>query len=427
MYRNRMAYTAMAVAAISLSVLLLMPGCQSGEEKNPVSSDSVSQGQTQTSLTESSQTDPAQTDPTQVDGSSSDTSTTASGEAGDSTSASSSPSRLPSSTGTANHITARPTTGNASSTSKVTTTTTKKESATTTTKAPTTPAPSDKVTMNFRQPGDTNTLGVWWWNVSSVKTAKADTYLNFCQQNKVSEIYLCIDGMQASSGTSYADVRAFVKKAGSKGMRVAALTGDVSWINPGNTGFQKYVSKFNAYQKAAAKDEQFYAMHLDVEPHQHSDFRDGDDGRAKVMQWFADFVVDQAVPAAKAAGTLLEWDIPFWMTDLVRDQNDRSIVLAELMARECDTIAVMSYRDTARAMWDVGKEEVAYAKKYGHKVILGAETKSSEGDNVSYMEEGKAVMVSELTKLNDMLLENVPDRQFGLAIHQIDNWYNLKN
>lgn len=43
------------------------------------------------------------------------------------------------------------------------------------------------------------------------------------------------------------------------------------------------------------------------------------------------------------------------------------------------------------------------------------------------MEEGKTVMVSELTKLNAKLLSNLPNRNFGLAVHQIDRWYSLKN
>ena len=130
--------------------------------------------------------------------------------------------------------------GAASSSTPVTTTTTSRA----------TTAP-DGATMAFRQPGDANTLGVWWWNVSQVKTAKADTYLDFCQKNRVSEIYLCIDGMSeaANAKATFADVRAFVKKAAAKGIRVAALTGDYRWINPGNTGFQTYVDKFGAYQK----------------------------------------------------------------------------------------------------------------------------------------------------------------------------------
>ena len=260
-----------------------------------------------------------------------------------------------------------------------------------------------------------------------MKTAKADTYLDFCQKNRVSEIYLCIDGMTASGSTSFADVRAFVKKAAAKGIRVAALTGDYRWINPGNTGFQTYVDKFGAYQKAASKEERFYAMHLDVEPHQHPDFKTGADGRAKVMQLFADFTLQKAVPAAKAAGTLLEWDIPFWMTDVVKDGEGKDVVLAELMAKTCDTIAIMSYRDTAAKILDVAKEEIAFAKQYGHKVILGVETKSSEGDQVSFMEEGKAVMVEEMAKVHASLKESIPDGNFGLAVHQASVWYSLKD
>lgn len=146
-----------------------------------------------------------------------------------------------------------------------------------------------------------------------------------------------------------------------------------------------------------------------------------------MMQLFADFTRQKAVPAAKAAGTPAGMGHPLLDDRCGQSGSGASIVLAELMARECDTIAVMSYRDTAAAMWDVAKEEIAYAKKYGHKVVLGAETYSKEGDAVSYMEEGKTVMVSELTKLNAKLLSSLPNRNFGLAVHQIDRWYSLKN
>ena len=182
-----------------------------------------------------------------------------------------------------------------------------------------------------------------------------------------------------------------------------------------------------AYQAAAAEDEKFYSMHLDVEPHQHPDFKTGEEGRAKVMQLFADFTLKKAAPAAKAAGTLLEWDIPFWMTDVVKDGEGKDVVLAELMAKTCDTIAIMSYRDTAAKILDVAKEEIAFAKQYGHKVILGVETKSSEGDQVSFMEEGKAVMVEEMAKVHASLKESIPDGNFGLAVHQASVWYSLKD
>lgn len=284
-----------------------------------------------------------------------------------------------------------------------------------------------KTTIDFRKQDDPDTLGVWWWQVGTIKYS--DNMMTFLKNNTVSEIYLCIDGMgkEQSSKATFEDVRAFVKKAGTMGIRVAALTGDYRWINPDNTGFERYVEKFNDYQDEAADDEKFYSMHLDVEPHQHPEFKTGAEGRAKVMQLFADFVVNKAVPAAKEAKTILEWDIPFWMTDIVKDSDGSEIVLAEMMAKYCDTLGIMSYRDTAEKILDVSKEEIEYAKKYDCKIILGAETKSSEGDAVSFMEEGKAVMVAELEKVHKGLKETVSDTSFGLAIHQASVWFNLKD
>lgn len=302
-------------------------------------------------------------------------------------------------------------------------------------------------TVNFRKDGDATTLGVWWWSLKGimepVNGVSVDMALDFLIANKVTEIYLDVSAMmpwdeeEAQGGLSEDDieagmvseryVRGFVKKCSKYGMRVAALTGDYAWINPDNTGFEKYVEKFNAYQKAAAEDEKFYSMHLDVEPHQHPDFKTGEEGRAKVMQLFADFAVNKAAPAAKEAGTLLEWDIPFWMTDVVKDGKGNEVVLADLMAQLCDTIAIMSYRDTAEKILDVSKEEIAYAKKYGHKIILGVETKSSEGDQVSFMEEGKAVMVEEMAKVHESLKASFPDGNFGMAVHQASVWYTLKD
>jgi hypothetical protein len=291
----------------------------------------------------------------------------------------------------------------------------------------TTTTETKKTTIDFRKQEDPDTLGVWWWQISTIKNS--DNLMTFLKENTVSEIYLCIDGMsEAQNGrATFEDVRAFVKKAGTMGIRVAALTGDYRWVNPDDTGFERYVKKFKEYQSEAADDEKFYSMHLDVEPHQHPEFKTGAEGRAKVMQLFADFVVNKAVPAAKEAGTLLEWDIPFWMTDIVKDSDGSEIVLAEMMAKYCDTIAIMSYRDTATKILDVSKEEIEYAKKYGCKIILGAETKSSEGDAVSFMEEGKAIMVAELEKVHKSLKESLTDISFGLAVHQASVWFSLKD
>jgi hypothetical protein len=84
----------------------------------------------------------------------------------------------------------------------------------------------------------------------------------------------------------------------------------------------------------------------------------------------------------------------------------------------------MSYRDTAEKMYEVAKEEIGYAYSVNKPIMLGAETYSTEGDTVSYMEEGKGHLYEQLSLLKDYFLDLSSS---GVAIHQILTWYNLKN
>ncbi|MEG1887283.1 MAG: hypothetical protein RR177_04075, partial [Oscillospiraceae bacterium] len=267
-------------------------------------------------------------------------------------------------------------------------------------------------------PDKTSSKGVWWWTINDAISAERRTkYLDFLQQNKVTEIYLHAHGMSNSQ------IGTFISEALSRKMRVAFLLGDYSWIIAENKGFGEMVKFFNDYQRSAKEGQRFYSMHIDVEPHQHPEFSQD---KNKIMQLFADFVIRQAAPAAKNSGTLLEWDIPFWMDEFtVKDENNRSINLTELMAKTCDTITIMSYRDTANQMYQVSKEEIMYSKKHGCKIVLGAETYSVEGDSVSYMEEGKLEMNNQLSVLKNRLIGETDN--FGIAVHHLNSWYDLKN
>ena len=82
-------------------------------------------------------------------------------------------------------------------------------------------------------------MGVWWWDIGQIHGDTRGKYLRFLEENGVTEIYLCVDGMRPSGGTaSYAEVRNFVRRAGALEIRAAALTGEASWIDPRNNDFQ---------------------------------------------------------------------------------------------------------------------------------------------------------------------------------------------
>lgn len=261
------------------------------------------------------------------------------------------------------------------------------------------------------------TKGVWWWRgEDAANPAVAAKRMDFLAKNGASEIYFCVDLKKY-----YKETRSFVKAAGEKGMRVALLAGDVSWIRPGNRGFAETLLAYRSYQRHAAPDEKFYALHLDVEPHQDSKLAD-----ARKWQLYADFVL-RAAADVHAAGEKIEWDIPFWLDNIkvAYGESAESPLLDVLM--DCsDCVALMSYRDTADAMLDVSKTEIALAKTRNVRVVLGAETgETGEGSVVTYFEEGAAKMDAELAKVSAALDAEKMPTGAGIAIHHLGSWEKL--
>lgn len=259
--------------------------------------------------------------------------------------------------------------------------------------------------------------GVWWWDAASAaNSVRAAERLQFLASHGVDEVYYCTDLTKYGKET-----RAFVKAAGRKGMRVALLSGDVSWIYPGNRGFAETLDAYLSYQKRAAPNERFYALHLDVEPHQDRKLSD-----ERKWQLYADFVL-RAAADVHAAGEKIEWDIPFWLDGIrVAFGERKDVSLLEVVMGASDCVALMSYRDTADAILDISKQELSIAARGGVRVVLGAETGATgEGDFVTFFEEGAKAMEAELAKVVSALESaNVPAGA-GIAVHYLGSWEKL--
>ena len=257
---------------------------------------------------------------------------------------------------------------------------------------------------------------VWWWRGADASDpAAAARRFEFLALRGINEIYFCCDLKKP------AEVRSFVKKAGQKGMRVALLAGDVSWIYPGNRGFAETLRRFTEYQKSASPNERFYALHLDVEPHQDAKLSD-----ARKWQLYADFVL-RAAADVHAAGEKIEWDIPFWLDGIrVAFGHRAEVPLLEVVMGCSDAVALMSYRDTAAAILDISSTEIAMAKERMVRVILGAETgETGEGDFVTFFEEGPKVMGSELAAVMKKLVASEIPAGCGVAVHHLGSWEKL--
>lgn len=259
--------------------------------------------------------------------------------------------------------------------------------------------------------------GVWWWRGEDVANPSvAAKRLDFIAKHGVGEIYFCVDLRKYHKET-----RSFVKAAGAKGVRVALLAGDVSWIRPGNRGFAETLVAYRSYQRHAAPGEKFYALHLDVEPHQDAKLSD-----VRKWQLYADFVL-RAAADVHAAGEKIEWDIPFWLDDKRVAYGDREDApLLDVLTENSDCITLMSYRDTAEAMLDVSKTEIEMAKARNVRVVLGAETgETGEGSIVTFFEEGAVKMDAELAKVSEALEAAKVPSGAGIAIHHLGGWEKL--
>ena len=259
---------------------------------------------------------------------------------------------------------------------------------------------------------------VWWWNAAAAReTASAEGRLQFLAARGVNEVFFCVDAKM-----SCAELAGFVRKVRARGLRISWLAGDVSWIEPQNLGFDETWRRYQAYQQTAPADARFDALHLDVEPHQNRKLSD-----ARKWQLYADFVL-RATATVHKGGEKLEWDIPFWLDGLKVARDARTDAsLLELVMDVSDGVVLMSYRDSAAAMLDTAREELACAATRRCRVLLGAETgKTDEGDFVSFYEEGDLALRTELEKVHTALRAlNLPVPT-GTAVHHVGAWMKLK-
>lgn len=247
----------------------------------------------------------------------------------------------------------------------------------------------------------TEALGVWWWN-----SDLPESYLDFAQDNGVTEIYYC-------DSTFDDDTLNFIKNANDRKIKVYFLAGEYQWLYDSNSLYKK-IEQFREFQDANTKYN-FEGIHLDIEPHQSPDFSEN---RALLLEKLISLVYDLSVDYSDIK---FDYDIPFWIDDRI-SFNGKTLPAYAHIIDHADRTFIMSYRDTAEAIYDTAKDEIEYAASVGKPLVLGVETYSTEGDNVSFMEEGKKYMYDEIAKLKTMIPKN-----FGVSVHQIKTWYDLKD
>lgn len=248
--------------------------------------------------------------------------------------------------------------------------------------------------------GSEETFSIWWWD-NRIDTT---TYLNFAEDNNINEIYYYSSSLDDKTNL-------FIEQANSKGIDVYWLIGEYEWIEDNSLLDEKFAT-YIAYQNEYKN--KFEGIHIDIEPHQHPEFKLR---RQELITKYVELVI---ALNNKYKDIKLEYDIPFWLDDKVTIDNITKPAY-EFVIDNSSKVTVMSYRDSANKIYDVAKEEIEYAKVNNKTLNLSVETSQNKDDIVTFYEEGKDYMMNELSKLRDMIPKN-----FGIAIHHIKSFYELK-
>ncbi|MCR5113406.1 MAG: hypothetical protein K6A63_05670 [Acholeplasmatales bacterium] len=260
---------------------------------------------------------------------------------------------------------------------------------------------SSNIPSNSEETIKKSPLGTWWWN----KNLDVDEYLEFAVNNDITEIYFC----DYSLGDN---LKTLLQKANNYDINIYLLLGEKEWLND-RSDLDTIINNYISFQNN--NEYKLSGIHLDVEPHQFSDFSDN---RATYLYKLIDFIKTNKELYNDIS---FDYDIPFWLDDEI-EYNSISKPTYKHIIDYADRIFIMSYRDTASAMLDVSIDEINYANDNNKIIYLSAETYSEEGDHVSYLEEGKAYMINELKELRKL----IPD-DFGIAIHNIKSFKELKD
>lgn len=243
-------------------------------------------------------------------------------------------------------------------------------------------------------------VGSFWWD----DNLEVDKYLTFLSKNSVNHIYYCSTLFNQS--TDY-----FITKAKSLNIKVYLLAGEYQWLE-NSSGLNIVISKYQQYQQTYTNS-QFDGIHLDIEPHQHPLFDENRTQMILSLITLADYL-NEAYPNIN-----FDYDIPFWFNDEIMFSNNILPAYAH-MINLANAVHIMSYRDSANEIYSIAKDEIIYAQQVNKPIYISIETKSNEGDKVSFMEEGKKEMYKQINELK----EKNP-KITGINIHHVKDWYNM--
>lgn len=265
------------------------------------------------------------------------------------------------------------------------------------------------------------TLGLFVWGDDLV--TRRDEILTLASETNVTEIYLHANLFYA--GDEDDDVLAdWIRAADASCIAVELLFGNGRWILPAGQTQATSRTDWSVAFAAAHPDARPSGVHWDLEPQQLDEW-DVEADRPTLIAHLAD-VLERMTPVAEAGGLPLSVDMGFFLDGYDVTRGGRTRTGNAWITDAVSRVVLMDYRDSAASMGfggmiSLAEDEVTYAVSAATPIVLAVETIPVSPEYVTFREEGRAVLFSELALVND----HFGARIAGFAIHDEDGFRAL--
>lgn len=250
---------------------------------------------------------------------------------------------------------------------------------------------------------------IWTWEGESYalldEEGAAAQGIAFLKAKAIGTIYLYADAYRgrnliASNPERY---RRLLGRMHASGLKVYALLGS-GYLNTERYVLPRHREEAVAmlkrvldYNRAAALDERFDGINLDIEPHILAEWS------TRKMELLANFVEmsDALMQVKRASGQDLPMGpaIPFWLDGIQLDWKGQRKPVSQHVQDIYDFVALMDYRDHADGgdgLVSHAMDELAYGEAIGRPVLIGIETMPNALKKVSFNHLGEADLEREL-------------------------------
>ena len=238
---------------------------------------------------------------------------------------------------------------------------------------------------------------IWIWEGESYALleddAAARTAIAFLRDKAIATAYVYADAYEGRNliATQPARYRTLVRRMHASGLKVQALLGSgylhtERYLLPEHRrAAQAMLQRVLDYNAAAAPQERFDGVSLDIEPHIL------DAWSSRKMELLADFLdmSDALVRQKNAVAPNLPMGpaIPFWYDGIPIEWKGRRKPMNEHVQDLYDYVALMDYRDHAEGGDGIvshARDELDYGAKIGKAVVIGVETMPNAIRKVSF-------------------------------------------